>query len=150
MPGRAVTYIDYLQRLIAGEIPPPPVATTVGFTITAAEGGTAVAKMEADAARHANPMGTVHGGILIDLADAAMGCAVASLLQPEETFTTLELGANFLKPVWKASLTATGHVVKRTRSTCLVEADVVDEAGSLVCHAHSTCMFLHGEKATGR
>ena len=58
-----------------------------------------------------NPMGTLHGGILCDMADAAMGCAYASRLGEGESFTTLELKINFLKPVWSGLLTARAHVV---------------------------------------
>lgn len=54
--------------------------------------------------RHANPMGTLHGGVLCDIADAAMGMAYASTLEEGETFGTLELKINFLKPVWNARL----------------------------------------------
>ncbi|MFQ5771237.1 MAG: PaaI family thioesterase, partial [bacterium] len=50
--------------------------------------------------QHANPMGTLHGGVLCDIADAAMGMAYASTLEQGESFTTLELKINFLKPVW--------------------------------------------------
>ena len=64
--------LDLIERVHRGELPPPPVATLIGFTLTAIEPGRAVLELVADA-RHANPMGTVHGGILCDVADAAMG-----------------------------------------------------------------------------
>ncbi len=64
-----------------------------------------MAVIEADE-RHANPMGTLHGGILCDVADAAMGMAFVSTLAPEETFTTLELRINFFRPFWKGLLKA--------------------------------------------
>jgi uncharacterized protein (TIGR00369 family) len=95
-------------------------------------------------------MGTLHGGILCDVADAAMGTAVATTLEQGESFTTLELKINFLKPVWNAKLMATGKVVRRGRVICLAECDVTDEKGSLVARASSTCMILKGEHAAGR
>jgi uncharacterized protein (TIGR00369 family) len=95
-------------------------------------------------------MGTVHGGILCDLADAAMGMAYASLLRPGESFTTLELKINFLKPVWKTKLTAVAHVVKGGRTVGLVECDIFDEAESLVARASGTQMTLREETAKGR
>ena len=101
-------------------------------------------------ARHANPMGTLHGGILCDIADAAMGMAFASTLDEGETFTTLELKINFLKPVWTGRLVATGRVVEGGRTIGLVECDVVDEKERLVARASSTCMTLRGEEANGR
>jgi uncharacterized protein (TIGR00369 family) len=85
-----------------------------------------------------------------DIADAAMGIAYASTLGDGETFTTLELKINFLKPVWKARLRAEGRIVKRGKTVGLVECDVVDETGSLVARASSTCLTLSGHKAAGR
>lgn len=127
----------------------PPIAKLVGFHLTAYEPGRTVFEFEAGP-QHANPMGTLHGGILCDVADAAMGTAVATTLQEGETFTTLELKINFLKPVWSAKLVATGKLVRRGKVICLAECDVVDEKGSLVARASSTCMILRGEQAAGR
>jgi uncharacterized protein (TIGR00369 family) len=141
--------LDLIEKVYAGELPPPPVATLIGFTLTAIEPGRAVMELMADA-RHANPMGTVHGGILCDIADAAMGMAYASTLDEGESFTTLELKINFLKPVWAGKLVATGRVVKGGRTVGLVECDVVDEKDRLVARATSTCMTLRGEEAKGR
>ena len=95
-------------------------------------------------------MGTLHGGILCDIADAAMGIAYASTLDEDESFTTLELKINFLKPVWNSKLVATGRVVKRGKTVGMTECDVVDEKGSLVARSSSTCMTLRGENAQGR
>jgi uncharacterized protein (TIGR00369 family) len=95
-------------------------------------------------------MGTMHGGILCDLADAAMGIAYASTLAEGESFTTLELKINFFKPVWKARLRAEGRIVKRGKTVGMTECDIVDETGSLVARASSTCMTLSGKMAEGR
>jgi uncharacterized protein (TIGR00369 family) len=141
--------IDTIRKIQAGEVPPPPVATLIGFTLTEVEPGRAVVAFEAGR-RHANPMGTVHGGVLCDSADAAMGIAYAATLDEDETFTTLELKINFLKPVRTGPLVATGRVVKGGRSIGLVECDVVDDKDRLVARASSTCMTLRGEQAVGR
>ncbi len=95
-------------------------------------------------------MGTLHGGILCDIADAAMGIAYASDLNEGESFTTLELKINFLKPIWNARLRATGRVVKQGRTVGMVECDVTDEKRTLVARATSTCMTLRGAQADGR
>ncbi len=143
------TLLDRVRGMIRGQVPPPPAATLIGFRITEVEPGRAVFAMDAGP-QHANPMGTLHGGILCDLADAAMGIAYASTLAEDESFTTLELKINFLKPVWTARLTATAKVVKRGKTVGLTECDVVDEGGSLVARASSTCMTLAGKVAEGR
>jgi len=88
--------------------------------------------------------------VLCDIADAAMGMAWASMLADNETFTTLELKINFLRPVWRARLTAEGTVVQRGRTVGLAECAISDERGRLVAKATSTCLTLRGEQAIGR
>lgn len=141
--------LELTKAMINGDAPPAPVARLIGFNIIAVKPGEAVFELEATQA-HANPMGTLHGGILCDIADAAMGVAYASNLEDGESFTTLELKINFFKPVWNAHLTATARVVKQGRTVGMVECDVVDEQGSLVARAGSTCLTLRGEQARGR
>jgi uncharacterized protein (TIGR00369 family) len=143
------TALDRLRLVQRGELPPPPVADLIGFTLAAVDPGRAVVELEAGP-RHANPMGTVHGGVLCDIADAAMGIAYASGLDDGETFTTLELKINFLKPVRAGKLVATGRVVKAGRTIGLVECDVADDKERLVARATSTCMTLRGDQAVGR
>ena len=145
-----MTILELTKAMINGEVPPAPVAKLIGFNIVAVKPGEAVFEMQATTAAHANPMGTLHGGILCDIADAAMGVAYASNLGEGESFTTLELKINFFKPIWNARLTATGRVVKQGRTVGMVECDVVDEQGSLVARASSTCLTLRGEQARGR
>jgi len=128
---------------------PPPFAALVGIEFVDAEAGRAVFALDAGP-RHHNPMGTVHGGILCDLADAALGIAWATLLAADETFTTLELKINFLRPVFDSRLTAVGTVVKRGRHIGMTECEVTDADGHLVAKASSTLMTLRGDLAAGR
>ncbi len=141
--------LETIEKVRRGEIPPPPVAGLIGFTLSAVEPGRAVVEFTAEP-RHANPMGTLHGGILCDVADAAMGMAYAATLDEDESFTTLELKINFLKPVWTGKLVATGRVVKGGRTVGLVECDIVDDKDRLVARATSTCLTLRGDEARGR
>lgn len=141
--------LDDFREIVAGRRDPPPVARLVGFRMTRIEPGRATFELDVGP-QHASPLGTLHGGILCDVADAAMGCAYASLLGEGESFTTLEVKINFLKPVWEGTLTAVGEVVKAGRTVGLVAANVTDAGGSLVAHATSTCMTLRGEAAAGR
>ena len=143
------TMLEMIRRAQRGEIPPPPVAKLIGFTLASIDPGCAVVEFSADSC-HANPMGTLHGGILCDIADAAMGMAYASTLVEGESFTTLELKINFLKPHWTGRLAATGRTVKGGRTVGLTECDVVDAQGRLVARVSSTCMTLRGIQAAGR
>ena len=137
------------RMILRGEAPPPPIATLLGFTLTGVGEGESTIELKVDE-RLANPMGTLHGGALCDIADAAMGMAWASTLGEGETFTTLELKINFLKPVWSGTLRAVGRVVKGGHTVGLVECDVLDDKDRLVARASSTCMTLRGAQAEGR
>src|SRR6266404_318356 len=107
-----------------------PVARLIGFEAKEiADGRTGVTL--AAGQQDANPMGTLHGGILCDVADAAMGIAFASTLAPGESFTTIELKINFLRPVRIAKLRAEGHVIQRGRTIGYVECGITDENGKL-------------------
>jgi uncharacterized protein (TIGR00369 family) len=83
--------------MIAGEAEPPPVARLVGFRMTEARAGVVVMELEVEE-RHTSPPGSAHGGILVDVADAAMGCSYGTLLDEEDaTWTTVELKINYLR-----------------------------------------------------
>jgi len=135
------TIIELAQKTLRGEVPPSPIARLLGFVLKSIEPGRAVFEMGADE-RHHNPMGTPHGGVYCDLADAAMGYAYAAMLGEGETFTTVELKINFFRPVRKGKLTAEAKVVKAGSALGFVECDVTDHAGKLVARAASTCMKL--------
>lgn len=132
-----------------GVTPVAPVGVTVGFDIEAVGDGASTVVLEAGR-EHANPMGTLHGGVICDVGDAAMGIAYASTLDADESFTTLELHVNYLRPVWDDRLTAEGRVVNRGRTVGLVECDVENGEGQLVARLSSTCLTLRDEAAAGR
>jgi uncharacterized protein (TIGR00369 family) len=137
---------DFRERAKANDV---PVARLIGFQAKHIGDGRATVVLAAGS-QHANPMGTLHGGILCDIADAAMGLAFASTLSPDESFTTVELKINFFRPVWQAQLKAEGTVLQRGRTVGYVECDVTDERNRLIAKAGSTCMVLRDVKASGR
>ena len=165
--------LERLEKVVRGELPPPPVAMLIGFRLTSIKSGEAIIELEANKS-HANPLGTLHGGVLCDIADAAMGLAFASTLDDDESFTTIELKINFLRPVKllpsaspplppsppssvlpessvpKSKLRAIGKIVKRGRTIGLTECDVLNSDGDLVARASSTCLVLRGEQARDR
>ncbi len=128
---------------------PPPVAELIGFELSESGNGRAVVFLPA-CEKHFNPMGTIHGGILCDIADAAMGIAFASTLAPGESFTTVELKINFLRPVRIAKLRAEGRVIQRGRTVGYVECEITDESSKLIAKSNSTCLVLRGDQAAGR
>jgi uncharacterized protein (TIGR00369 family) len=143
-------HLEGIQRAAAGGVKPAPVAQLIGISLVHAELGCAVTELEVDPQRHANPVGTLHGGIICDLADLALGSAMATTLEDDETFTTIDLTAKYFKPIWRARLRARAEVTRRTRTLGLIECTVEDETESLVARLFSTCMVLRGEAAQGR
>ncbi len=128
---------------------PAPIGRLLGLKLTSVSIGQATVEFEATEC-HANPMGTLHGGVLCDIADAAMGAAYGSTLADGETFTTVELKINFLRPVWKAKLRARAGMVRIGKVVGFVECDIFDEQERLVARASSTCMTLRGRLAERR
>src|ERR1700758_4262820 len=126
-----------------------PVAHFLSIRFLSQGDGRCTAELQARP-EHANPMGTLHGGILCDLADAAMGVAFASTLGPGESFTTLELKINFLRPVWNGLLKAQADVLSRGRTVGLVTCKITDQKNRLIASSTSTVMVLAGEAAKNR
>ena len=141
--------LENARRMIAGELPPAPMGALIGLRLVAIEPGRARFELDADH-RHHNPMGTLHGGILCDIADSAMGMAYASTLGEGESFTTLELKINFLRPVTQRAPHRRGHDRAAGRTAGMTECSVTDENGRLIAKATSTCLTLRGEQARNR
>jgi uncharacterized protein (TIGR00369 family) len=134
------------QRLKMGWA--PSVARLIGFSLEQISRGHARIDLRAGP-QHANPMGTLHGGILCDIADAAMGMSYASLISPSDSFTTIELKINFLRPFWAGRLSARGRILRKGRTMGLLECRITDEKRKLVAYATATCMTLPGTPGSG-
>lgn len=141
-----MTIFDLAQKMMRGEVPHAPISRFLNFVIKTLEPGHAIFAMEVDERYH-NPMGTLHGGIYCDLADAAMGYAYAATLGEGETFTTIELKINFLRAVRQGTLTAEARVVKAGSMLGYIECEVKDQDDKLVARAASTCIKLDDRRS---
>jgi uncharacterized protein (TIGR00369 family) len=135
--------LEFLGKIVSGELPPPPIADTLGYALLEVGEGRAVFGIQ-PAEFHYNPIGMVHGGIACTLLDSVMGCAVHSALPAGTGYTTLEIKVNMVKAISAASgpLRAEGKLVHLGRSTALAEGRMVDAAGKLYATATTTCMIL--------
>ncbi|MEM6640467.1 MAG: PaaI family thioesterase [Pseudomonadota bacterium] len=129
---------------------PPPAARTLGFDLTDIGPGTATVTLAVDLARHANPMGTLHGGVLCDMADFAIGSAHMTSLQVNESFTSVDLQINFFRPAFDGVLRAVAQPVRLGRTLSRYVCDVLNEDQKLVAQVTSTVMTLRGDQARGR
>jgi uncharacterized protein (TIGR00369 family) len=114
---------------------------TVGARIAEVDEGRVVVEIDADA-KHRHEGGVVQGGIITQIADAAMGMSLLTLQPEDQGNTTIELKINFIRPVVEGRLRAVGRVVEMKRTLGFTEAEVLDDEGRLIAHASSTCLAI--------
>lgn len=121
-----------------------PIATTLGIDAFELERGSVTVRLTPVKAKHYNPIGSMHGGVISTLLDTAAACSVHSTLAAGEGYTSLDLNVKFLRAVTEQSgqLRCVGSVVQRGRRTALAEAHLYDSSERLVAHATSTCMIF--------
>lgn len=143
--ARALSGYDYLTAMLEGRLPGPPIAQTMGFTMTRIAEGEVWFDCEPHES-HYNPIGVVHGGLVCTLLDSALGCAGHTLLPAGAGYTSLEIKVSYLRPVSPAlgTLTAHGWVTKPGRRVLFVEGDVRDPADKVVATASGTCLVMGG------
>ncbi|MCW5687703.1 MAG: PaaI family thioesterase [Pseudolabrys sp.] len=135
--------LSFLKGIIAGDIPQPPISEVLGFHLAEAEPNRVVFEGLPEL-RHYNPIGTVHGGFAATLLDSALACAIYTTMQKGDSWTTLELKLNYVRPLTKDTgpVRAEGRVIHRGRSVATSEGDLKDLSGKLYAHATTTCMVF--------
>ncbi len=131
---------------------PMPISRTIGFRLLEIPSpGTATMEMETNPEIHANPMGTIHGGVLCDIADAAIGCAHWSTLKEGESFTSIDLKINFFRPLWKSKIKAIARAMNHGKTISYYVCNITrQDDEKLIATVTSTLMTLRGEAAEGR
>jgi uncharacterized protein (TIGR00369 family) len=144
---RDVGGLEFLQRLVAGEVPNVPIGEALGFRAVEVEPGRIVFA-GTPGAHSLNLIGTIHGGWSAAILDTAMSLAALTQLDARHDFTTLDLKLNFLRPVAPGrEVRAEGRVVHGGRRVALCEGRIVDGAGKLLVHGTSSCLVVpRGEK----
>lgn len=135
--------LEVLKRIVAGQLPSPPISETLGFDLVEVEKGRAVFE-GVPGVRHYNPIGVVHAGFAATLVDSAMACSIHSMLEPGEAYTTLEFKISLLRPITDKTgpIRATGTALQKSRRAGFAEGRVEDAEGRLLAHATSTCIVL--------
>jgi uncharacterized protein (TIGR00369 family) len=137
--------LELMQLMAKGEIPPPPIANTLGFRLVEAERGHALFECE-PAEYHYNPIGVAHAGLAMTLMDSAMGLAFVTTLDEPVAWTTLEVKSNFTRAltVETGVVRCTGSVIHAGRRVATTEARIEDPQGRLCAHGTSTILVLGG------
>jgi uncharacterized protein (TIGR00369 family) len=138
----------FLQAILDGRLPAPPVARTLDFVPVSVRPGTVVFELS-PAEFHYNPIGSVHGGVIATLCDSACGCAVQSMLPAGTFYTSLDLSVKFLRAVTSSTgtLTCEGTVTHLGGRSALAQAKLTDADGRLYAHATSSCMVFRPVQA---
>ncbi|HEV2912947.1 MAG TPA: PaaI family thioesterase [Pyrinomonadaceae bacterium] len=141
--GRNLSGLEYLQKIVEGTLPRPPISALMNFGLAELGEGRAVFTVE-PAEYHYNPIGVVHGGLAATLLDSAMGCAIHSTLPAGAGYTTLEIKVNFVRPMTAETgvVRCEAQVIHVGSRTATAEGRVLDESGKLYAHGTTTCIIF--------
>ena len=142
--GATMTGMEYMSAIVAGEMPPPPIAVTMRLRPVELEEGRVVFEGE-PGEEHYNPIGVVHGGYAATLLDSALGCAVHTTLPAGVGYTSLGLEAKFVRPITRDTgrVLCEASVLHRGRRQATSEATVTAaDSGKLLASGTATCMIL--------
>ena len=141
--AQSMSGLDFLQAIVAKEIPPPPFSRLVNMWLAEVSEGRAVFLLEPDESLY-NPIGSVHGGVIATACDSAASCAVHSRLPADKAYTTLEMKVNYLRPITAqvGLLRCTGEAIHVGQRIGTAAARLEDESGKLYAHATVTCFIF--------
>lgn len=144
--GRTMSGLEFLEALVAGRLPPPPIAQLLGFRLVEVAPGHAVFECT-PGEQHYNPIGVVHGGLAMTLLDSCMGCSVHTVMPAGSGYTTLEAKVNLVRAITSSTGTirAIGKLIHSGKSIATAEGRIVDAAGKLYAHGTTTCIILNGK-----
>lgn len=145
----SVDGVSFLQAIIDGALPMPPIMETMSIRPTSVKHGEVVMD-GAPEHRHLNPLGSVHGGYACTLLDSVLGCAVHSTLDAGQGYTTIELKVNMTRPIMPGMrVRGVGTVINRGRQIAIAEGRIFSEDGKLLAYASTSCLlFAMPAKAT--
>lgn len=156
---RYLPVLTFLEHQFAGTLQkgdtthmlyPTAISTLLGIHLVQVERGSATVEIVVDPVLHGNQQGTIHGGLMSELADAAIGTAHSTLMNEGESFASIDLKINFMRPVWKSTLRARAKATYQGKTVSHYHCDILQEDGKLVATAQSAVMTLRGDQAIGR
>lgn len=146
--ARTMSGLEFLRAMIAGEIPPPPIARMLGMGLAEADTGRVMFSITPREDLY-NPIGVVHGGVAMTILDSAMGCVVMTLLPMGMAYTTVDINVHLTRAITlkTGELRAVAESVHSGRRLATAQAKLVDADGKLYAHATTTCMIFPIEGA---
>ena len=141
---------ELTENEISHMIYPTAISKTLKIDIDSIKLGESIVKINADVNLHGNQQGTIHGGLLCELADAAIGTAHSTLMQENESFTSVDLKINFYRPTWQSILKAHAKPIQSGKTLTHYECTIYNDENKKVAYITSTVMTLKGDNAKGR
>ncbi len=150
---------EYLRKYVENKLDendsslmlyPTAISQTLKMEIENIALGEAIVKIDANVKLHGNQQGTIHGGLLCELSDAAIGTAHSTFMKQNESFTSVDLKINFYRPTWKSILKAHAKPIQRGKTLTHYECIIYNEENKKVAYITSTVMTLKDDKAKGR
>jgi len=140
---KSMSGLDFLQAIVDGRLPRPPISRTLDFALAAVEKGSATFEGH-PAPDHYNPIGSVHGGYAATLLDSCMACAVQSTLAQGFGYTTLEFKISLVRGMTAdtGAVRAIGTVLTTGRRIATAEGRLTDAQGRLLATGTTTCLVL--------
>jgi len=141
-----LTGLELLQKMIEGQFPRPAMAATIPMKLVTIEKGYAEFQATADK-NHLNPMGRVHGGFAATVLDSVTGCAVHSMLDAGDLYSTIDLNVKMLKPIPPGTLLkAEGRIIHCSKRLGVSDGTLKDDQGIIYAHATASCMISRNKK----
>ena len=140
---KKMTGLEYMQRVMTGEVPPSGMGQLMNFKLVEVSEGHAVFTIQPDE-RHYNGLGIAHGGLAATLLDSATGCAINTMMPAGKIFTTLEMKVNYIRPMTRETgdVRCEATVIHVGGRTATAEGRIVDRDGKLYAHGTATCMLF--------
>lgn len=142
----AMSGLEYLQSMIDGKHPFPPMSATLSFHLTEVGPGRATIAGE-PRPEYYNPGGTIHGAWAAALLDSCMGSSIHTTLPPHTRFTTVEFKINMLRPISIETGTVYGYgrLVKPGQRIAFADGELKDGEGRLLATGTTTCLIFPPE-----
>jgi uncharacterized protein (TIGR00369 family) len=146
---RSMSGIEFFSKMMAGELPRPPMLELLDIRLAEVEEGRVVFTALADE-RFYNGTGVAHGGFAATLLDTALGCSINSAMPAGRRFTTLELKVNLTRPLTREAgiVRCEARVVHVGGRTAVSEGRIVDQNGKLYAHGTTTCIVVEPPRGT--
>ena len=140
---KGLSGLEYLQCIVDGRLPSPPITDTLGFALVEVSPGFALFTMTPQF-RHYNPIGSVHGGVAATLLDSCMSCSIQTHFEAGTGYTTLEIKANMVRPITETTgpIRAERRSLHVGRRSATAEGKILDANGTLLAHGTTTCLVF--------